>query len=162
MNMILSVSLDWGIGKDNDLLFHVKEDMAFFRRTTMGKCVVMGRKTLESFPDAKPLPKRDNVVLTHSPDYAPEGVTVCHSVQEVLDYAARYDTDDVFIIGGAQIYELFMPYCKRIYLTKFKASKPCDRYFVNLDEKDDFKCIMTVPREDNGLEYEFTLYERVR
>lgn len=162
MNMILSVSLDWGIGKDNDLLFHVKEDMAFFRRTTMGKCVVMGRKTLESFPDAKPLPKRDNVVLTHSPDYAPEGVTVCHSVQEVLDYAARYDTDDVFIIGGAQIYELFMPYCKRIYLTKFKASKPCDRYFVNLDEKDDFKCIMTVPREDNGLSYEFTLYERVK
>lgn len=160
MNMILSVSLDWGIGKDNDLLFHVREDMQFFRRTTMGKCVVMGRKTLESFPDAKPLPKRDNVVLTRSDDYAPEGVTVCHSVQEVLDYVKKYDTDDVFVIGGAQVYELFMPYCKRIYLTKFKASKPCDRYFENLDENKDFKCVMTVPREDNGLEFEFTLYER--
>ncbi len=161
MNMILSVSLDWGIGKDNDLLFHVKEDMAFFRKTTMGKCVVMGRKTLESFPNAKPLPKRDNVVLTRNRDYAPDGVTVCNSVKEVLDYTSKYDTDDVFVIGGAEVYELFMPYCRRIYLTKFKASKPCDRYFANLDERADFKCIMTVPRECDGLEFEFTLYERV-
>lgn len=160
MNMILSVSLDWGIGKDNDLLFHVKEDMQFFRRTTMGKCVVMGRKTLESFPDAKPLPKRDNVVLTRSEDYSPEGVTVCHNVQEVLDYVKKYDSDDVFVIGGAQVYELFMPYCNKIYLTKFKASKPCDRYFANLDENNEWKCVMTVPREYSGLEFEFTLYER--
>ncbi|MBQ2500598.1 MAG: dihydrofolate reductase, partial [Clostridia bacterium] len=101
MDIIVAVAKDWGIGKDNDLLFHIPDDMKYFRKMTKGSTVVMGRKTLESFPNGEPLPNRTNVVLTRSRDYEKEGVIVVHNFEEL---EALNLEEPVFVIGGASVY----------------------------------------------------------
>ena len=108
MNLIAAADENWGIGKNGGLLAHISGDMKYFRETTKGKVVVMGRKTLESFPGGKPLKNRVNIVLTQNQDFAPEGVTVCHSIEETLETLKQYPKEDVFIIGGGMIYILPM------------------------------------------------------
>ena len=103
MNLIAAADENWGIGKNGGLLAHISGDMKYFRETTKGKVVVMGRKTLESFPGGKPLKNRVNIVLTQNQDFAPEGVTVCHSIEETLKTLKQYPKEDVFIIGGGMI-----------------------------------------------------------
>ena len=104
MKMIVCVAENFGIGNNNDLLFSLPPDMKFFRETTMGKVIVMGRGTLDSFPGGKPLKNRTNIVLTRDENFSREGVVAFHSKEDVLDYLKQFDTDDVFIIGGGQIY----------------------------------------------------------
>ena len=110
MKAIVAVDEAWGIGKDGKLLTHLPEDMKFFRTVTKGKVVVMGRKTLQSFPDAKPLKNRINIVLTSDDTMNGEGLIVCRSVDDALKQLKEYDSDDVYIIGGQSIYEQFLPY----------------------------------------------------
>lgn len=104
MQFIVAVDENWSIGKNGDLLYSIPEDMKFFRQTTLNKVVVMGRKTLESLPGQKPLPKRTNIVVTTNPTYAVEGALVCHSIEEVLETVKIYAPEDVFIMGGKAIY----------------------------------------------------------
>ena len=111
MNLIVAVDSNWGIGKDNKLLVSIPADMKFFRTTTTGKVVIMGRKTLESFPNGLPLKNRVNIVLTGNKDYKVKDAVVVHSVEEALEEAGKYPTEDVYVIGGDSVYRQMLPYC---------------------------------------------------
>lgn len=160
MNLIVAVSKSWGIGKDGDLLFSIPEDMKFFRETTMNKVVVMGRKTLESFPNKKPLPKRTNIVLTRNKDYNPEGVIVCHTPEEVLCQVKKYEPDDCFIIGGEEIYRLFIPFCKYAYITRVESDADADSFLPDFEKLIDWELKERSPEIlDNGHRIAFEVYE---
>ena len=112
MNMIVAVDKNWGIGKNNQLLVSIPADMKFFRETTSGHVVVMGRKTLETFPNGLPLRNRTNIVLTKNPHYHVKGAIVCHTVEEALEELKKYEDEEIYVIGGDSIYRQFLPYCK--------------------------------------------------
>ena len=116
MNCIAAVDQNWAIGRNGKLLAHIPADLRYFREVTGGKVVVMGRKTLESFPQGRPLPNRINVVLTRDAGYDCEGVLVVHSMEEALEIISGDAPEDVFIIGGGQIYRSFLPYCDTAYI----------------------------------------------
>lgn len=161
MNLIAAADENWGIGKDGGLLMHLPGDMKYFRETTKGKVVVMGRRTLESFPGAKPLKNRINIVLTHNRAYYPEGVTVCHSVETALDLLKQYREEDIFIIGGGMIYREFLPYCDKAYITRIHHVFDADTDFVNLDSEPDWELESAGEmNEYNGIKYEFRTYAR--
>ena len=159
MKLIAAVSENWGIGKDNDLLFSIPKDMKFFRETTMGKTVILGRKNLESFPGAKPLPKRPNIILTRDKNFKVEGATVVNSIDELL--AMEFDKDDAFVIGGEEIYRQLLPYCDQCFIAKVKETADADKFMVNLDEDADWKLTSESEEiEDNGHIITFCTYER--
>ena len=133
MKSIVAVDKRWGIGKNNDLLFSLPEDMKFFREKTAGKTVCMGYNTLLSFPGSKPLKNRTNIVL------APEGVEredciVVHTLEELSSELSKYNSDDVFVIGGAMFYKTMVPYCDECYITKVDADGEATVFYPNLDE----------------------------
>ena len=161
MNAIAAVSANWGIGLGNDLLFHISEDMKRFRALTSGGTVIMGRKTLESMPGGKPLPKRRNIVITRNPAFVQEGVEVAHSVQEALDMAAGDDGDKVWVIGGGEIYAAFLPYCSRCAITRVYQDPACDTFFPNLDAMPEWRVFRSeaiLLEKDVG--YQFIEYAR--
>lgn len=159
MKLIAAVSENWGIGKDNDLLFSIPKDMKFFRETTMGKTVILGRKNLESFPGAKPLPKRPNIILTRDKNFKVEGATVVNSIDELLELS--FDKDDAFVIGGEEIYRQLLPYCDQCFITKVKETADADKFMVNLDEDGEWKLTSESEEiEDNGHIITFCTYER--
>ena len=118
MNLIVNADKNWGIGRENQLLVHIPNDMKMFRQTTTGKVVVMGRKTLESFPNGMPLPKRTNIVMTTDQDYDGRGAIVVHSEEELFEELKKYADEDIFIIGGESIYRMMLPYCDTAYVTR--------------------------------------------
>ena len=118
MNLIVAVDENWAIGKDNKLLVSIPSDMKFFRETTTGKVVVMGRKTLESFPNGLPLKNRTNIVLTRNRDYQVKDAIVVHSVPELLVKLDKYSSEDVYVIGGDSVYQELLPYCDVAHVTK--------------------------------------------
>jgi dihydrofolate reductase len=159
MNMIFSADEIWGIGYQNNLLFRAKEDMRRFKRMTVGKVVVMGYNTLLSLPGGKPLPERVNMVLSRKPGLVVEGAVACADVAALFAEISRYPEEDVFVIGGEQVYRQLMPYCAKAYVTKFEATAPADRFMVNLDENENWKLIETSePLEENGLRFTFDTY----
>ena len=117
MNLIVAVDKNWAIGKDNKLLVSIPDDMKFFRETTTGKVVVMGRKTLESFPNGKPLKNRVNIVLTRDPNYEVKDAIIVHSKEELDEELKKYNQDDIFVIGGESIYRMMLNDCKRAFVT---------------------------------------------
>lgn len=156
MNLIVAVDEKWGIGKDNDLLISIPEDMKFFRTITKNSIIIMGRKTLESFPNGKPLKNRENIVLTKS--NIKEDVTIFNSIEDVLNYVKN--KENVFVIGGGSIYKQLLPYCEKAYVTKIKKDFNADVFFPNLDEKDDWELInFDDNKEWNGISYQFTTYK---
>lgn len=163
MNLIVAVDKNWAIGNENKLLVSIPADMKFFRETTMNKVVVMGRKTLESFPNGLPLKKRTNIVLTRDKNYQVKDAIVLHTVEEVLEELKKYNEEDIYIIGGESIYRQFLPYCKVAHVTKVNHAYEADTYFPNLDEKDEW--VVTGVSEEQtyfDLEYEFVRYERLQ
>lgn len=159
MNLIVAADNNWGIGKDNSLLVHIPEDMKFFREMTTEKVVVMGRKTLESFPFRRPLKNRTNIVLTSDTNYKVDGAIVVHSVEQLLALLKNYNSEDVFIIGGASIYKQMLNYCSTAYVTKIKETYEADTYFPNLEELDNWdlqKC--SEEKEYDGIKYQFVKY----
>ena len=128
MNLIAAVDRNWAIGKGRDLLVDIPEDKKFFREETLGKVVVMGRKTFESLP-AGALDFRTNIVLTKDRKFAPKDVCVCHCVDEVLEMVSVYDTKDVYIIGGQSVYEQFAGLCDTAHITKVDYAYDADKYF---------------------------------
>lgn len=162
MNLIVAVDKNWGIGKGNKLLVSIPSDMKFFRETTSGKVVVMGRKTLESFPNGLPLKNRTNIVLTKRPDYQVKDAIVLHTMEEVLKELKKYESDDIYIIGGESIYRQFLPYCNTAHVTKINHAYEADVYFPDLDAMDEWE--ITADSEEQtyfDLEYVFLKYERV-
>lgn len=158
MIAIVAVSQNWGIGKENQLLFSLPSDMKHFRQITTGGTVLMGRKTLESFPGGRPLPKRRNIVLT-SGQIEREGVEVVHSVQEMLGAVKSTPSGKVFVIGGGTVYEALLPYCDEALLTIVDATPDADTFFPNLDADPSWKRIdESEPVEENGLTYRFINY----
>ena len=160
MNLIAAVSPEWGIGKNGDLLFHIKQDMKFFKETTMNHVVVMGRKTLDSFPNKKPLVNRVNIVLTRDRDFVRDGVIAVHSLDELLEEVKKYD-DEVFVIGGGEVYKMLLPYCKRAYITKVEENAEADTFLPNI-EKDEGWHIVSESEEfsENDKVFRFVVYER--
>ena len=160
MKLIVAVSKQWGIGKDNGLLFSLPTDMKFFRETTKGHTVVMGRKTLESFPGGKPLKNRNNIVLsTNMPE--DEGYKVVRSLDELLCEVDAVD-DDVFVIGGESIYRLLLPYVDTAYITKVDASAEADSFMPDLDQDEHWSVTYRSQEyTDNGLSFRFYTYSRI-
>ena len=135
MNLIVAVDKNWAIGKDNKLLVSIPDDMKFFRETTSGKVVVMGRKTLESFPNGKPLKNRVNIVLTRDENYQVKDAIVVHSKEELDKELAKYNSDDIFVIGGESIYRMLLDDCSTAFVTYIDYAYDADTFFPNLDEK---------------------------
>lgn len=154
--LIAVADKNWGIGKNGGLLFSIPEDMKFFRRTTTGATVIMGRKTLESFPGGKPLPNRKNIVLTRNTNYAADGVCVIHDPKDALN------EDNAFVIGGAEIYSLLLPYCDRALITKVDALGDADVFIPDFDSLPDWKLAsVSEPIESNGYTITFNEYIRI-
>lgn len=133
MNLIVAVDNNWGIGSNNGLLYNLKQDMNYFKEKTTDKVVVMGDRTLASFPGGNPLKNRINVCISDNPNFKKEGVTVVNSLQELFETLSFYESENIFVIGGAYVYKQLLPYCHRAYITKIKSEKPADRFFPNLD-----------------------------
>ena len=162
MNTIVSVDHNWGIGYKNDLLFHVPEDMRFFKSMTTGKIVVMGEKTFYSLPNQKPLKDRNNIVLSDNPTLRIEGVTILNSLDELLSHLEQYESADIFIIGGQAVYELMLPYCSAAYITQFNARAKADKHFPNLSKSKEWKLAnRSAPVESKGFTFTFDRYERI-
>ena len=161
MNIIVAVDKNWAIGFENKLLNSIPEDMKFFRETTTGKVVVMGRKTLESFPNKRPLKNRTNIVITRQKDYQVDGAVVLHSVEEALDYLKQFKSEDIYVIGGASIYEQMLPYCDVAHVTKIDRAYEADAYFPNLDEMEEWQ--ITADSDEQvyfDITYHFLKYEK--
>ena len=161
MDLIVAADRKWGIGKNGGLLAHIPTDMKYFRDHTMGKTVVMGRKTLESMPGGKGLPGRTNYVLTSQRGFSAERcITVC-SIDELREELAEYDPDDVFLIGGATLYNRLYKECNRLYVTKIDDDLDADTFIVNFDDDPDFEIESeSAPVTENGLTYRFTVYKK--
>ncbi len=161
MNAIVSVTQDWGIGYKGNLLVRNREDMRFFREHTMGGTVLCGRTTFESFPGGA-LKGRENVVLTRDMSYSPAGATVVHSPEEAMASLARHDPDDVWLIGGAEVYRQLLPHCTRAYVTMHRTQVPADAFFPNLDEDPQWTCESELPWQETseGIPFSFRTYVR--
>ena len=159
MKSIVAVDKKWGIGKKNDLLFSLPEDMAFFRRTTLNKVCCMGYNTLLSFPGSKPLKNRTSIVL------APEGIVrddckIVYSLEELFSELSKYNSDDIYVIGGAMFYRTMLPYCDEVLATKVDADGGAEVFYENLDALSNWDCIYTSdPVETNGYTIRFTTYK---
>lgn len=161
MHLIVAVDKNWAIGKNNKLMWSIPADMKYFRETTKGNIVIMGRKTLESFPQSQPLKNRVNIVITNNKDYKVKDVVVVHSIEEALEEAKKYEGIP-YVIGGESIYRAMLPYCDTALITKIDHAFDADTYFPNLDEDEEWE--MTKISEEQtcfDLEYYFTVYERV-
>lgn len=158
MRAIFCADEKWGIGKDNGLLFSLPKDMKFFRETTKGKVVVVGRKTLESFPGGQPLKGRVNIVL--SSKEPKEGTVGVKSLDALFELLKNYPEDEVFVIGGESVYNALLPYCSEVYVTKVAADGKADTFVPNLDEEEAFVLAAEgEPVEDNGYTLRFCTYK---
>ena len=162
MNLIVNVSENWAIGRGNELLFHLSTDMKFFKSQTIEKTVVMGRKTLESFPGKKPLPKRKNIVLTTNPDFCAENVEIIHSIDELLKKIDLENSEDIYVIGGETIYRQLLPYCDTAFVTKVASTvNDADAFMVNLDDDENWEIAdESEPMNEKGYDFKFVTYKK--
>lgn len=163
MNLIAAVDRNWAIGLNNKLLVKIPEDHKFFRQMTTNKVVVMGRKTLESFPNGLPLAGRTNLVLTGNKDYRVKGALCVHSIEELMEELARYESKDVYVIGGECVYRQLLDACDVAHITRINYSYQADAWFPNLDEREEW--VITGDSEEHtyfDLEYYFYRYEKVK
>ena len=159
MNVIVAVDENWAIGKDGDQLIYLKEDLKRFRALTSGHTVILGRKTLSTFPGGRPLKKRRNLILSRNPQFQAEGAEIFSSVEELV----KQTDEDAFVIGGASVYEQLLPYCDTAYITKIHAAFPADTYCPDLDKSEEWK----VTEESESLEqdeisYHYVTYSRIK
>lgn len=158
MDAIVAVYDHWGIGCEGDQPVALSADRKFFRRMTAGATVIVGRKTLASFPGGQPLAKRRNIVLTRQ-DISIPGAEIAHSPQEAFDLT-RGD-EKVFVIGGGTVYRQMLPLCDRAIVTKVHTAPPCDTWFENLDASPDWACSEALESgEEDGIRYEMCVFLR--
>ena len=160
MQMIAAADARWGIGKDGKLLVSIPADMKNFKAVTAGKTVIMGRKTQESLPGKRPLAGRRNIILTRQADYAAEGFETASGVEEVMDLIKDTDPDDVFCIGGAEIYRLLLPCCDRALITRIDHTYDADAFLPDLDEDPDWELVQESDEQVFfDLTYHFCTYQ---
>lgn len=163
MNLIAAVDRNWAIGLRNELLVRIPEDHKFFRQMTTGKVVVMGRKTLESFPGGRPLKNRTNLVLTRDPSFHVKDALCVHTMEELFEELSHYEDEDIYVIGGESIYRQLLPACTVAHITKIDYAYEADVWFPNLDQ--DPNWVITGDSEEQtyfDFEYRFFRYERKR
>lgn len=161
MNAIVAVDNNWAIGFKNSLLVRIPADHKNFRQETTGKVVVLGRKTLETFPQGMPLPNRTNIILSTNPDYKVKDAVVVHSREELEEELKKYPTEDVYIIGGESIYRMMLPDCDVVHVTKIDHDYEADAYFPDLDQDEAWE--ITAESEEQtyfDLPYYFVKYEK--
>ena len=157
MDLIVNVTADWGIGLGDRLLVAIRADLRHFRDYTMGKTVILGRKTLQTFPGGRPLKGRRNLVLSGNPDLTIPGAEVVHGLGEL--FAALRPEEECVVIGGESVYRLLLPYCARASVTKTAVRMPADRFFPNLDKLDNWKIEKEGElQEENGVRFRYYDY----
>ena len=157
MNVIVAVDENWGIGKDGDQLVYLSQDLKRFKALTTGHPVILGRKTMATFPGGRPLKGRRNLILSRNPDFAPEGAEVFCEVQPMLDAAG----EDAFVIGGESVYRALLDRCGTAYVTKILAQYPADRYFPDLDADPRWESVEESELlEENGVRFRYVTYRR--
>lgn len=162
MNGIVAVDSNWAIGNKGQLLIRIPADMKMFREETTGKVVVLGRKTMDTFPGGNPLPNRVNIVLSSNKEYTVKGAIVVHSLEKLREELQKYDTKDVYIIGGGTIYEQLLSECDTVHVTKIDREYEADAYFPNLDNMPEWKITATSEEQTYfDTTYSFIKYERV-
>ena len=162
MNAIVAVDSNWAIGNKGQLLIRIPADQKMFREETTGGVVVLGRKTMDTFPGRKPLPNRTNIVLSTNEDYRVDDAIVVHGIEQLIDELKSYPDDRIYIIGGDSIYKQMLPYCDTVYVTKIDREYEADAYFPDLDKDPDWK--ITSESEEQvyfDTTYAFLKYERV-
>ncbi|MGN0300092.1 MAG: dihydrofolate reductase [Lachnospiraceae bacterium] len=161
MNAIVNVDKNWGIGNKGELLISIPADMKMFREETTGNAIVLGRKTMETFPGGKPLPNRDNIVLSRKSDLKIPGATVVHDISELMEVLKRYDSNRVYVVGGETIYEQLLPYCDTVHVTKVDRAYEADAHFPNLDQMPEWE-ITAASEEQSYFDttYRFVKYTR--
>lgn len=164
MKIIVNTDRNWAIGHEGELLFPIPADLKYFRDTTMGKVVVMGRKTLLSLPGGKPLPGRVNIVFTRGGEFVPEDVVVCKGLDCLAEALGDYPSDDVYIIGGEEVYRMMLDYCDTALVTRVDAAADrADSYFPNLDTRAGWQLANPgEPQQHEGLNYAFCTYENTQ
>ena len=163
MNLIVAVDENWAIGNKNELLISIPADHKFFRQETTGKVVILGRKTLETFPQGLPLKNRTNIIMSTNKDYQVKDAVVVHNLDELLSQIEKYDTEDVYVVGGESVYRLLLPYCDTAHVTKIDHAYEADAYFPNLDAMPEWK--ITADSEEQtyfDITYHFLKYERIK
>ena len=163
MNMIVAVDENWAIGNKGELLVRIPNDQKMFRNETIGKVVVLGRKTMDTFPQKQPLPKRTNIILTRNPEYKVKDAVVVHSIDELMEELKNYNSEEIYIIGGDSIYQQMLPYCDVAHVTYIEQSYAADSYFPNLDK--DPEWVMTAESDEQtyfDITYYFRKYERIK
>ena len=161
MNLIAAVDSKWGIGNRRQLLVQIPADQKLFRQETMGKVIVLGRRTLETFPQGMPLAGRTNIILSRDASFQVKGAVVVHSIEELLEKIKEYDTQDVYVVGGESIYQQLLPYCDTAHLTMIDHTYEADTHFPNLEE--DPEWVQTQESDEQtyfDIAYTFVKYER--
>lgn len=160
MKLIAVADSNWGIGKEGKLLCHLPGDLRYFKENTLGKTLVMGRKTLESLPGGKPLPGRKTIILTGDKNFAAEGVLTVHSIDELL---SLYGEHELMVAGGGQVYRQLLKYCDTCLITKIQGDFDADTFLPVLDKNEDFELIRQGEElTENGISYRFTEYKRIK
>lgn len=163
MNLIVNVDNNWAIGNKNRLLVSIPNDRKHFREETTGKVVVLGRKTLATFPQGQPLENRTNIILSRDRNFQVRGAVVAHSLRELMEKLKPYREEDVYVIGGASVYEQLLPYCNVAHVTKTDRVYEADTYFPNLDRDGQWR--ITADSEEQtyfDVPYRFLRYERAK
>ena len=161
MNIIAAVDNNWAIGFRGQLLVSIPNDQRHFREETTGKVVVLGRKTLQTFPQGQPLKNRTNIILSTDPKYQVKDAIVVHSVEELLEELKKYPSEDIYIIGGESVYRQLLPYCDTAHITKIDHEYQADTYFPNLDKDEEWE--ITADSDELtyfDIPYTFVKYER--
>lgn len=161
MNLIAAVDENWAIGNKNNLLIRIPADQKAFRQETTGKVVVLGRKTLETFPQGLPLKDRMNIILSSNRNYKVKGAIVVHHIDELMEELKSYPDENVYIIGGESVYRQMLPYCNVAHITKIDRAYEADAYFPNLDEMPEWE--ITADSDEQvyfDTTYHFLKYER--
>lgn len=159
MKAIVAVDLNWGIGYKGNLLERISEDMKFFKQMTLGKVVIMGRETFESLPGQEPLKDRINIVISKSESFNTKKVTICHSLNGLFQELEKYNSEDVFVIGGESIYSQLLPYCTEACVTKIENKYVADKYFVDLDKSKTWTLVSASdPLIYKDIQYSFKKY----
>jgi dihydrofolate reductase len=159
MKAIVAVDHNWGIGCNGELLERIPGDMKFFKQTTLGKIVVMGRATFESLPGQEPLKDRINIVLSTTGQFCDKEILICRSLNELFNELEKYPTGDVFVIGGEKVYRELLPYCTEAYVTKIENIYKADKHFINLDEDERWELIFSgKPQCYKDIQYSFVKF----
>lgn len=162
MNIIAAVDRNWAIGRKGKLLVTIPNDHKHFREETLGKVVVLGRRTLETFPQGMPLSGRDNIILSRNPSFRVKGAKVVHSLEDLKKALEPYPSQDIYCIGGESIYRQLLPWCDTAHITMIDQRYEADAYFPNLDQEPGWK--VTAESDEQtyfDIAYTFLKYERI-